>query len=218
MLPDGIRSIASLIDITSVRRAQEDLREREALHHAMLDGYEGLLYFISRDFRLQFMNENLIKQVGGDAAGQICYEALHNRKTRCPWCVSDQVFNNESVRFEMKNPNDKRWYYSINTPIRHADGSISYQAMIMDIDDRKRMEQALQESEETLRKENLILRTTLKERSRFGDIVGKSEAMQEVYELMLQAAAHDANIILYGESGTGKELAARAIHDMSDRR
>ncbi|MCP4689278.1 MAG: sigma-54 factor interaction domain-containing protein, partial [Desulfobacterales bacterium] len=47
---------------------------------------------------------------------------------------------------------------------------------------------------------------------------GKSEAMQEVYELMLQAAAHDANIILYGESGTGKELAARAIHDMSDRR
>jgi transcriptional regulator with PAS, ATPase and Fis domain len=41
--------------------------------------------------------------------------------------------------------------------------------------------------------------------------------MQEVYELILKAAANRANVIIHGDSGTGKELVARAIHDMSSR-
>jgi transcriptional regulator with PAS, ATPase and Fis domain len=76
----------------------------------------------------------------------------------------------------------------------------------------------LRDSEAHLREENIRLRSTIEERQRFGDIVGKSPAMQEIYELMLMAAASDTNIILYGESGTGKELVARAIHGMSSRR
>jgi transcriptional regulator with PAS, ATPase and Fis domain len=56
------------------------------------------------------------------------------------------------------------------------------------------------------------------ERLRFGNIIGRSAAMQRVYELILNAAATDANVILYGESGTGKELVAHAIHEMSSRK
>ena len=76
----------------------------------------------------------------------------------------------------------------------------------------------LKASETSLREENVRLRARTKDRFRFGDIIGKSEPMQRVYELILQAAATDANVILYGESGTGKELVSRAIHEASDRK
>ena len=218
MLPSPGRSIASLIDITSLKTTEKHLREREALYSAMLEGYEGQLYIIDRDYRIEFMNEHLVRHVGRNATGEKCFEALHQRHSKCVWCVAEQVFEGECVRFEMQNPNDKKWYHSVNVPIRMTDGHVFCQAMIRDIDQRKRMEDTLRDSEAHLRRENLRLRSTIKQRNKFGDIVGSSAAMQEVYELMLMAAASDANIILYGESGTGKELAASAIHNMSDRR
>ncbi|MCP4398584.1 MAG: response regulator [bacterium] len=74
----------------------------------------------------------------------------------------------------------------------------------------------------TLRKEleheNRTLRTTLKDRYKFGEMIGKSSAMQQVYEFLPRAAATDQNVAIYGESGTGKELAARMIHQLSERR
>ena len=76
----------------------------------------------------------------------------------------------------------------------------------------------LKASETSLREENVRLRARSKDRFRFGDIIGKSEPMQRVYELILQAAASDMNVILYGESGTGKELVSQAIHEASDRK
>jgi transcriptional regulator with PAS, ATPase and Fis domain len=94
---------------------------------------------------------------------------------------------------------------------------IKVQSIVLDITDRKLTEEAIAESAKHLRKENLRLRSTIRERYKFGDIVGKSEVMQEVYELILKAAATNVHVMVYGESGTGKELVARAIHRMSDR-
>jgi transcriptional regulator with PAS, ATPase and Fis domain len=58
----------------------------------------------------------------------------------------------------------------------------------------------------------------MKERYRFGELIGRSPVMQEVYELITRAAATDANVVIYGESGTGKDLIAQTIHEMSPRR
>jgi transcriptional regulator with PAS, ATPase and Fis domain len=56
-----------------------------------------------------------------------------------------------------------------------------------------------------------------RERSRLDEIIGKSEAMQGVYDRILKAASTDASVVLLGETGTGKDLAATAIHRLSGR-
>lgn len=48
-------------------------------------------------------------------------------------------------------------------------------------------------------------------------MVGESQAMQEVYELISKVAASPSTVLILGESGTGKELVARAIHNISER-
>lgn len=53
---------------------------------------------------------------------------------------------------------------------------------------------------------------------RFGDLVGESLAMREVFAVLELAAASDVTLLLEGETGTGKELAARALHHASARR
>ena len=211
------RTVISIIDITSLKQNEKTILDRESLYSAILEGYEGIIYIIDKSHHIRFINEKGIAHIGADATGKICYQAIHNRQTPCQWCVADQVFEGNRVRFEIKNPNDKRWYYSVNVPVTLSDNTMFCQAMIVDIDDSKKNEEALRASEAHFREENSRLRNSMDDRHRFGDIVGKSELMQEVYELLLLAASSENNVILYGESGTGKELAAKTIHDMSAR-
>jgi len=65
--------------------------------------------------------------------------------------------------------------------------------------------------------ENRQLKRTLKERASFENIVGQSEPMQQVFDLITQVAPRRSTVLIAGESGTGKELVARAIHSCSPR-
>src|SRR6267142_775601 len=68
------------------------------------------------------------------------------------------------------------------------------------------------------KRENERLRRQLKDRGAFGELVGNSELMREVYTLIEQVAPSSASVLITGDSGTGKELVARTIHKMSPRR
>lgn len=61
------------------------------------------------------------------------------------------------------------------------------------------------------------LRDKLTSRSTYEEIVGRSKAMQNVYQVIDSVAPSDANVFIIGESGTGKELIANAIHYRSNR-
>jgi DNA-binding NtrC family response regulator len=66
--------------------------------------------------------------------------------------------------------------------------------------------------------ENLQLKRALKERYSFANIVGKSESMLKVFDLVAQVAPSRSTVLIQGESGTGKELIAKALHANSPRR
>jgi PAS domain S-box-containing protein len=62
------------------------------------------------------------------------------------------------------------------------------------------------------------LRRLLDERAQFYDLLGKSAAMQQVYQQIRAVAQVDSTVLIEGETGTGKELVARAIHAASHRK
>lgn len=82
--------------------------------------------------------------------------------------------------------------------------------VFVDITDHKEREKSIQE-------ENLRLKTALRIPARLGGMVGRSQSMQDIFSRILKMALSTANLVVIGESGTGKELAARAIHDLSNR-
>jgi DNA-binding NtrC family response regulator len=66
--------------------------------------------------------------------------------------------------------------------------------------------------------ENVHLKRALKQRYNFNNIVGKSDAMLRIFDLVAQVAPSRSTILIQGESGTGKELIAKALHANSPRR
>ncbi len=69
-----------------------------------------------------------------------------------------------------------------------------------------------------LREENIQLRQRLDERFSFGNIIGRSKPMQELFATLAMVAPTDATVLITGESGTGKELVANALHQNSNRK
>ncbi len=96
-------------------------------------------------------------------------------------------------------------------------GAFDYLTKPLDIDELKLIvHRALRHHQ--LEQENRYLRERLDDRFDFGNIIGNSRAMKNLFETLAQVAPSDATVLIKGESGTGKELIANAIHQNSPRR
>jgi len=73
------------------------------------------------------------------------------------------------------------------------------------------------QKESLLLRENRLLRTEVRKKFEFNNIIGKSKKMQEIFSLIEKVALGTSTVIIYGSSGTGKELVAKAIHYNSPR-
>jgi DNA-binding NtrC family response regulator len=69
-----------------------------------------------------------------------------------------------------------------------------------------------------LKEENVTLKGHLREKYNFSNMIGYSDCMKTVFDMIEKVSASDSTVLIGGESGTGKELVARAIHCNSDRK
>ncbi|HXU79919.1 MAG TPA: sigma-54 dependent transcriptional regulator, partial [Polyangia bacterium] len=107
---------------------------------------------------------------------------------------------------------------SIDTAIRAVKlGAYDYVTKPFEFDQLlMTIEKAL--GERDLRSEVTRLRAEVARRDRLENLIGRSQAMQEIFDLIRRVSGSPANVLITGESGTGKELVARAIHAHSPRK
>ena len=218
-------------EIQERRVAENMLRESEQRYRSLATNVaDGIM--LVQDDKLLFVNDAFVTMFGYSNKSQLIGKNVFNLLT--------DGFNesNQKLKEQFQSHDDNYqknghlteifqgvciskegrefWVEAHNSPIKW-EGKFAILCTIRDINQRKLNEIANHEHTENLHKENIKLRSSIKDRFRFGDLIGKSAAMQEVYELIIRAASSNANVVIYGESGTGKELVAKAIHSMSPR-
>lgn len=87
--------------------------------------------------------------------------------------------------------------------------SVIYQAM--------RIQKLIDEEKREISRENILLKRELKNKYKFGSLIGKSKLMDKLFEMIQLVSDSRASVLITGESGTGKEMIASAIHYNSSR-
>jgi len=109
-------------------------------------------------------------------------------------------------------------YASVDTAVRALkEGAFDYIVKPFDPDELTHLVRNAVH-QRRLTAENVQLREKIDELSKLDEIVGESQAMKKVFEMVRTVAQTDSTVLIRGESGTGKELIARAIHANSPRR
>jgi len=208
-------------EITERKQMEEALKKGEGRYRSVFEN-AGLPMVIMEDSLLIFMVNDRFVEMSGYAKDEMeglmkfaDFIAVGDRGALMQ-CFSRRK-DDKPVEYECQIAHRDGRKFDVLIRLGHIPGANQFIASFTDITARKEAEQALLENQEYLQKENIRLRSSIRERYRFCDIIGKSQAMQDVYEFILQAAETQANVIIYGESGTGKELVAKAIHETSDR-
>jgi PAS domain S-box-containing protein len=208
-------------NISERKQMEYALKKSEERYRSVFEN-AGLPMVIMEDSLVIFMVNDRFVEMSGYAKDEIedhmkftdfIVSGDHNALMKC----FSRRKGDKPVEYECRIAHRNGKGFDVLIRLGHIPGASQFIASFTDITLRKQAEAALLESRENLQKENIRLRSSIRERYRFCDIIGKSQGMQEVYEFILQAAATQANVIIYGESGTGKELVAKAIHETSDR-
>jgi PAS domain S-box-containing protein len=116
------------------------------------------------------------------------------------------------VEYPLDTPAGIRWFEARMSPARIGLGGDHPHVVVIvrDVTDRKRADE--------LERQNVYLREAFDADLHFGEIHGRSAAIQQVFRAIELVAETDSSVLLLGETGTGKELIARAIHRASRRR
>ncbi len=170
---------------------------------------EGTIVSVNRAF------EEITGYTRRDIVGRACTMLnctsceLARQKPGCHWCVMFEKGRLRKQRCSIRRRDGRLVQVLKNASVLKDSGGVVSGAVetITDITDLVEKETQI----ESFRRE-------LAAEDRFHGMIGVSEPMQRVFELIRNAAVSDAPVIIHGESGTGKEMVARAIHEVGGRR
>ena len=174
---------------------------------------EGHLLFANRYYQQMFdLTEDQLRQMSPDEL-KACMKARFQKPELSQPGAGVHSENLENIVEEIgeTSQSEPRLFYQLITPVRNSQGNfagnvVSYRDMSKEIEVHQ------------MKAEVLRLRTELETVQPFGEIIGKSQNMQQMFALIQLAAESDITALISGESGTGKELVARAIHFNSPRK
>ena len=213
------KRLGKVVEETEAKVALIESEERyRILTEKVTDGVsliqDGRFVFVNNAFASMFGYPDSKGLTGKEAIDLVCedfkkeFKKLHQEVET--GASQEKVFNGKCL-----SRHGREFWVEAYFNIISWQGKPAYLHTARDITKRKHREIAVQQEADQLRRENIQLKSNIKDRYRFGDIIGKSPAMQKVYSHIINAAASGANVVIYGESGTGKELATRTIFDMT---
>lgn len=210
-------------EITERTRIEQVLRVSEKQYRLLAEHVKDGIVIIQQG-RIVFVNAGFAAMVGypGEQLlqkelGSLLPEDL--RQLGQNWLHSEETVNSEAEwEVELRTFEGQTLWVEMEQSRIFWNSRAALLLTVRDIHQSKLREIRLEQERARLHQENLTFKTTLMERYRFGSLVGKSPAMQRVYELIVSAAASDVNVLILGESGTGKELIARTLHQVSSRK
>ncbi|MCP4669853.1 MAG: PAS domain S-box protein, partial [Desulfobacula sp.] len=139
-------------DITKLEKTKGLLKASEEKYRTMMETTLDATYICSPDFKIEYMNPAMIRRIGRDATGEICYKALHDLVKKCSWCLHHKVQKSEYVSQTIISPSDNHSFHISHAPIQNRDGSISKMAVHRDITQLKQSEELLKISEWNLQR------------------------------------------------------------------
>jgi signal transduction histidine kinase len=131
-------------ELVRMRMGEELLKERnkqETIIESMGDGLD----IVDKDFKIQFMNKNLLKLFGAEAVGKTCYKIYTGRDSPCDECPVVKGIE-ETGELEITALQDKTFLVT-HSPFKNLDGTVSILEIFKDITERKELEQQLLISE-----------------------------------------------------------------------
>ncbi|WP_167527543.1 PAS domain-containing hybrid sensor histidine kinase/response regulator [Desulfosarcina alkanivorans] len=134
-------------DVTGQKLAEEALKESEAKYRVIMESMNDPIYICSADFRVEYMNPAMIKMAGRHAIGESCHNVIHGLDEKCPTCIHQKVMAGESITREVELLKENRTFSVSNSPIFHADGSVSKLTVFRDVTNVKIMENCILQSQ-----------------------------------------------------------------------
>jgi PAS domain S-box-containing protein len=205
-------------DIDERKRAEEKLRQSERELRQLINLTPLHISKFGPDGTPLYNNQAALDYYGltlEDWHNADWHRRVHPQDTERVWHEAISGFRNGfpyemEIRLRRKD-GQYRWFLFRFNPIRDERGHLTrWYAAATDIEDRKKVEQRLQN-------ENVALREEIDRASMFEEIVGASQSLQTVLSRISKVAPIDSGVLITGETGTGKELVARAIHRRSRR-